>query len=111
MAKGEIFVFTALVLMLALGMLVYKLWQYFSKMAWERARRTAPWFSRSSINPDGSVTVLVRREAWVGWSVEMVGEPVEVATIKVADLDLGLLQEAEGRAEIVANTYNRTSLP
>jgi hypothetical protein len=109
--KGEIFAVTVIVLLIALGMLIYKLWHVFLAAAWRRARRNAVWLWHKEVQSDGSVKVIVRREARLGRSVQVVGSPVEVAVVAQRDVESGLLQEALARADILADAYNNASSP
>lgn len=106
MAKGEIFAFVIIVLLIAVGLLSYWLWRWFSDMAWTRAREHARWFSRTMVLPNGDVRVVVRREAHVGWASEVIGEPVTVRVVPQASVESGLLQEALASADVLADNYN-----
>jgi hypothetical protein len=83
------------------------LWRWLSITAWEQARGNAQWFTRAPVQPDGSVRVVVQREAHLGWSREVIGEPVLVETVSQANVEAGMLQEARARADILASNYNR----
>lgn len=83
-------------------------WRWLSDSLWVRAREDALWYYRSRVQPNGDIRVVVQQEAHVGWSVEVLGDPVTVETVAKADVESGLLQSAIARADILAGEYNKT---
>jgi hypothetical protein len=105
--KTEAIALVIVVLTIGVGALTYFAWRWLSVALWRWARENAQWFTREPVQPDGSVWVVVQREAHLGWACEVIGEPVLVETVSLANVEAGMLQEARARADILASNYNR----
>jgi hypothetical protein len=105
--KAVVIVWVIVVLAACGCALVYLVWRWLSVALWRWARDNAQWFTREPVQPDGSVRVVVQREAHLGWACEVIGEPVLVEIVSLANVEAGMLQEARARASILASNYNR----